>query len=112
MDHARTLADHDGQLKVLPGIAAAVQQNFGIWFAVIGLVAAVITFGFAFLGSYQVWNNQQLSQHGQQLAAQGAALERVEGDVSDVKDTLDDVNRNVALIAQQSGRAADQPRQR
>lgn len=101
-DHAVTLADHGGQLKTIPSLAAAIQQNFALWFAVLGLVAATILAGFAFLGSYQVSNNQKLSDHSVQLTSQGSTLGRVEADVTEVKSSLNSLAKDVSRLADQS----------
>ena len=98
-DHAHELADHGGQLKTIPALAAAIQQNFGIWFAAIASVAGLIFAGFAFLGTYQVSNSQALSEHSVQLTAQASAASRIEQDVREVRTTLEKVSQNVDALA-------------
>ena len=93
------LADHAGQLKSIPALAAAVQQNFSIWFAVIGLLVAVVLGGLAFLGAYQVFNAQTLSGHSVQLTTQASAVARIEDDVREVGSTLNKVSQNVDALA-------------
>lgn len=97
--HGRMLAEQGGQLKTIPALAAAIQQNFGIWFAAIAVVAAAIFAGFAFLGSYQVSNNQLLNEHSAELTAQSGSIGRIEEDVRSTGQTLDKLSVDVARLA-------------